>query len=128
MANAEYLFVYGTLLKNVNNQMSDYLFSNSEKIGSGFFYGKLYKVSWYPGAILSDIESDKVYGSIFKLNNANIVLKYLDDYEDVSKQLYKRLLVNIFLKEDKELSCWAYIYNQSTEGCKQIMSGDFLKP
>lgn len=124
---SDFLFVYGTLLKNADNDMSDYLFKNSKYISSGFFYGKLFNVSWYPGAILSNCSDDKVFGSIFKLKDADNILKILDDYEGIDEQLYRRELINVF-RDDEELKCWVYLYNRPITNLQQIVSGNFLEP
>lgn len=123
-----YLFVYGTLLNNANNPFSDYLSNNSQLIDSGYFLGKLFRISWYPGAIRSDVETDKVHGSVFKLFNINTVLKELDAYEGIAEGLYKRELLNVVLRDDLQLKCWVYIYNQPITHFRRIPSGHFLKP
>lgn len=108
--------------------MSDYLFQHSELIGSGYLQGKLFKVSWYPGAVLSEDQSDKVHGSVFKLANNEFVIKKLDEYEGIEEGLYKRESVKVVLKDNSDIKCWVYLYNQSTENLKQILSGNFLEP
>jgi gamma-glutamylcyclotransferase (GGCT)/AIG2-like uncharacterized protein YtfP len=45
----EYLFVYGTLLKDINNKMSVYLNENADFYSNGYFIGKLYNIRKYPG-------------------------------------------------------------------------------
>jgi gamma-glutamylcyclotransferase (GGCT)/AIG2-like uncharacterized protein YtfP len=81
--NSDYLFVYGTLLKDFDSHMSKFLERNSDFIGAGYFYGKLFEVSWYPAAILSNISSEKVFGHIFKIHENEKIFKILDDYEGI---------------------------------------------
>ncbi|KAA5822285.1 gamma-glutamylcyclotransferase [Algibacter amylolyticus] len=131
--NSDYLFVYGTLLKDTtNNEMSKFLDTHAEFLGRGYFKGRLYKVAWYPGAVNSDNESDKVYGALFKLNNFDSVFKVLDAYEGISENdpdssLFKRELVTAFLDDGRTLKTWVYLYNQLLDGLPCIESGDFLK-
>ncbi|WP_052825942.1 gamma-glutamylcyclotransferase family protein [Neotamlana nanhaiensis] len=79
--DSNFLFVYGTLLQNANNTMSKFLIANSTPLGKAYCNGKLYKISWFPGAVLSDKASDKIYGTLVKLEDAERVFKQLDDYE-----------------------------------------------
>lgn len=129
---ANYLFVYGTLLKKSNNEMSNFLASHAVLIGKGYFYGNLYEVTWYPGAILSNNTSEKVFGMIFKIENSQEVFKVLDDYEGIGEQysephLFKKKLITAFLKDGTPFETFVYVYSQSIIGLKQISSGDFLK-
>lgn len=132
MEASDYLFVYGTLQKNLDNDMSKFLSENAQIVGKGYFHGKLYRVSWFPGAITSINTSDKVYGSIFKLINSETVFNVLDDYEGVGDNhtkpnLYRKEIVTAYLENRDALKTWVYIYNHSISHLKQIISGDFLK-
>ncbi|GAA3585413.1 gamma-glutamylcyclotransferase [Snuella lapsa] len=127
-----YLFVYGTLLKGCDNEMSQFLAEHSHFVEKGFFYGKLYEVDGYPGAILSTNPVDKVYGSVYKVLDAEMVFKSLDDYEgiDISvseRDLYKRLRVKVYMESGVSLQTWVYIYNLSTLGLQLIPSGKYLQ-
>ncbi|OEK08239.1 hypothetical protein A8C32_01900 [Flavivirga aquatica] len=126
-----YLFVYGTLLKDANNDMSKFLASQSECIGQGYFKGKLYQVSWYPGAIVSDKSSEKVYGSIFKLKDAETVFNVLDEYEGIGEQypkphLFKKEQIIAFLEDGSSIEASVYVYNREIKGLNRVESGDFL--
>lgn len=130
--NSDYLFVYGTLQKNVDNDMSKFLSKHAVLIGKGYFHGKIYKISWFPGAITSINTSDKVYGSIFKLINPETVFNVLDNYEGVGENhpkpnLYKKEIVKAYLEDGTVLQSWVYIYNHTVSHLDQIISGDFLK-
>lgn len=127
----EYIFVYGTLQTAANNAMSRFLMQYSKIIGKGFMFGKLYKISWFPGAVRSETD-DKVYGTVFKLNPEHDVFKTLDDYEgfyknDITASLFIRELTEVFLEDGDRLSAWVYLYNQNIVDAPQIISGDFLK-
>jgi hypothetical protein len=43
--DSDYLFVYGTLLKDFDGYMSKFLEKKSDFIGTGYFNGKLFEVS-----------------------------------------------------------------------------------
>lgn len=128
----DYLFVYGTLQTKADNEMSRFLLDNSIESSKGFFYGKLYKISWFPGAVLSITNTHKVYGTIFKLKNAIAVFEVLDTYEGfykgaVGSSLFIRQQTKIFSQNGDEVNAWVYLYNQKIINEPQIISGDFLK-
>jgi gamma-glutamylcyclotransferase (GGCT)/AIG2-like uncharacterized protein YtfP len=131
--DSDYLFVYGTLLKDLDNEMSNFLASHSVFTGKGYFYGELYKVSWYPGAILSNDVSDKVYGMIFKVKNSEVVFKVLDEYEGLGDHqskpyLFKRELITVFIETNIKIKSWVYLYDRPIKNLKKIISGDFINP
>ncbi|MFG6687346.1 gamma-glutamylcyclotransferase [Mariniflexile sp. HNIBRBA6329] len=128
----EYLFVYGTLLKDFESDMSKFLERNSEFVGAGYFIGKLFEISWYPGAVLSNDPDDKVYGHIFKIQNPQKTFQVLDDYEGIGDtgeyaNEYTRTLIDAYSNENKSIKIWVYIYNNSTENLKQITSGNYFE-
>ncbi|KAB1070191.1 gamma-glutamylcyclotransferase [Tamlana haliotis] len=131
-AESHYIFVYGTLLKDVDNNMSKFLAMYSEIVAIGYLQGKLYRVSSFPGAVVSESEADKVYGSLFRVYDFDIVFEALDAYEGVDNNspepnLYERSIVPIYLEDGAVVEAWVYFYNHSVEHLEQIVSGDFLK-
>lgn len=129
---SNYLFVYGTLLKNFDSYMSKFLEKNAEFFGESYFNGKLFEISWYPGAVLSTDEDDKVYGHIYKITDEEKTFKILDDYEGISETAevpneFKRVLIHAFLNNETMLQTWVYVYNLSTLNLRQIASGNYLK-
>ena len=125
-----YLFVYGTLLSECQNQMSTLLWTNSVPCGCGFIYGKLYDLGDYPGAIADYRYQNKVFGRLVQLQRANWTLKILDDYEGIESHvpdsgLFRREMVNVFLEEDVVPS-WIYVYNRPLNGKSEIPSGDYM--
>ena len=124
--------MYGTLLENLGNELSRFLHSGSKIIGKGYFIGELYKISWFPGAILSEKESNKVYGTLIELNDVEGVFKVLDPYEgfkedEPDSSLFIRQQTKVFLENNKVLNAWVYLYNQKIDQATRIVSGDFLK-
>ncbi|ULC58463.1 gamma-glutamylcyclotransferase [Flaviramulus sp. BrNp1-15] len=106
--------------------MSQFLASHAQFIGKGYCYGKLYMISWFPGAILSNNTSEKVHGMLFKIKNPETVFKALDDYEGVDEHLFKRVTTTAFVN-NKPIPTWVYVYNYPTTHLKLITSGDYLK-
>lgn len=130
-STSKYLFVYGTLMQDFKNEMSKFLVSHSQFISNGYFNGKLFEVDGFPGAILSENKEDKVYGSIFKLNDNEFIFKVLDVYEGIDAtskvpDLYKRNIITAFLENGELLQTWVYLYNLSTTNLIQITSGKYV--
>lgn len=126
----DFLFVYGTLMNNIQSTIADYLHNNSEFIGGGFFAGKLYDLGSYPGAVYDAKATSRVYGHVFRLYNAAIIFTKLDRYEsiDVIKletNEYSRIIIPVTIKNEM-FNCWVYVYNFSTEGLPQIVGGNYL--
>ncbi len=128
---SEHLFVYGTLQKDLDNDMSRFLGQHSEFLGRGYFFGKLFEISWFPGAESDVSNSSKVYGSVFKLKDTSNVFKTLDTYEgynpnDLVNSLFRRESITVYFEDNTSLTAWVYLYNRSTANEKQIVSGDYM--
>ena len=128
---SEYLFVYGTLLKDFNSYMSKFLERNSEFVGSGYFQGNLYEISWYPGAVLSNNPEHKVYGHVFKIKNPEKTFQVLDDYEGISDSgehtnEYTRTLIEVYFNETERIYSYVYVYNLPVSNLKHISSGKYV--
>lgn len=125
----EYLFVYGTLRRDIKNQMWHVLARHAEYLGEGAFQGKLYNIGEYPGAVPSNKPTDIVKGEIYVLRDRAQVLKALDEYEGsdgTPSAEFSRKIIKVSKEGGKEISAWVYLYNHSTKGLKQILSGDYL--
>ena len=127
----EFLFVYGTLRHNGNNNLRQLLTSYADFIDDACYQGKLYLIDDYPGAVASNNPTDKVQGEVYFLHNPPFVLSQLDDYEECSFEFtqpteYIREIKPVQLANGKTIPAWIYTYNFSTENLKLIASGDFL--
>ncbi|MFT4760950.1 MAG: gamma-glutamylcyclotransferase (GGCT)/AIG2-like uncharacterized protein YtfP [Paraglaciecola sp.] len=128
------LFVYGTLLLNIESDIANFLKSNAEFVGEGYLFGQLFDLGYYPGAIFRKDISSQVYGHVFELNQPSSTLPILDEYEAVGEQFgqykeYVREKVPIEI-EGEEILCWVYLYALPTDDFPLIGSGnyrDFLK-
>lgn len=110
--------------------MSRFLTQNAKVVANGFIYGKLYNISWFPGAVLGNVSAGSVYGTVFYLHNLK-VFNALDRFEGYNinqpkKSLFIRKITTVFLENNTTLSAWVYLYNQNVDNKKQILSGDFL--
>ncbi len=127
----DYIFVYGTLRRNVKNSNYKLIAKYTQFIGFGFVYGKLYNISWYPGAVLEKRGKNRVYGEIYRIKNPfyKKLLKILDNYEECSPKFpkpheYKRVKADAFLNRRK-IKVWVYEYNFDVSGLK-LIKDDFM--
>jgi gamma-glutamylcyclotransferase (GGCT)/AIG2-like uncharacterized protein YtfP len=130
--NHSYIFVYGTLRRDANSEMSHLLAKYAEFVHEATCPGKLYKVGHYPGMVPSDNARDIVYGEVYLLQSTDIVLPLLDQYEEYGRGFpepneYSRQQQTVFLKNGNIVTAWIYIYNHPTEGLELIEPADFLK-
>jgi gamma-glutamylcyclotransferase (GGCT)/AIG2-like uncharacterized protein YtfP len=117
------LFVYGTLRKQMSHPLSHLLVRDARFLGLGIFQGKLYDLGRYPGAVASKDKTHMVTGEIYRLHDANRVLRLLDEYEG---HKFKRTQVGIYLGPHESLVCWIYLYTRSVAGRRIITSGDYV--
>ncbi len=127
----EYIFVYGSLRKDIPSPARAVLDDHAEYIGEALFRGKLYEIDWYPGVIPSDNENDVVHGEVYKMVDRFEVLSKLDRYEgcspmDPKPHAFIRKQVPVILERD-EITAWIYLYDLPVDGLTQIPSGDYLK-
>jgi gamma-glutamylcyclotransferase (GGCT)/AIG2-like uncharacterized protein YtfP len=127
----EYLFVYGTLRRDIKNQMGQVLSQYAEYCGEGFFQGRLYDIGEYPGAIPSSRSTDMIRGEVYLLRDVAKVFKILDEYEGCgpnasSPTEFRRETVMVSMEGGSNISSWVYLYNHPIKGLKRISSGNYL--
>ncbi len=125
-----YLFVYGTLL-DADNEFAVFMRKHCSFLKKGKFKGRLYDLGEYPGAVLDFKADGCVYGSIYFMDNAPLVLEKLDDYEGYGPDheqpnLFIRRLVEIETNA-RPIDCWVYLYNRDVDGLKAIPDGTWVK-
>ena len=127
-----YLFVYGTLMRASQHEMSQLLKQHSTFISPAYLIARLYQIHHYPGAVLSDNPDDKVFGELYDISANRWLLQRLDDYEECSAAFtkpheYSRTQVQIYMTEKHFNTAWTYLYNYPVRAEQQILSGDFFK-
>jgi gamma-glutamylcyclotransferase (GGCT)/AIG2-like uncharacterized protein YtfP len=128
---AEFIFVYGTLRKQMASSMYYVLATHCEYFSDGVMHGTLYEVCGYPGAIASSNANDKVFGELYKMLDRKRVLGLLDDYEECSDRFpvpreYICKQLSIELVGSGSVVAWVYLYNHDVSKLQQIKSGDYL--
>jgi len=129
--NQEYLFVYGTLRRDIESEMYHLLARHADFIGDATYQGRLYRIDYYPGVIPSENPAHQVKGDVYLLREHERLLSRLDEYEECGPRFaepteYVRERQEVVLCIGRKLIAWVYVYNRSTKGLPEITSGDFL--
>ena len=128
MAPSPFLFVYGTLLSGLRDDLLRRV--RARFVGTGTIEGKLYNLGPYPGAKLSRNSTDRVRGEVHRLPNPEQSLGVLDEYEGISTiaklgSEFARNIVQVTLEDGRELKAWAYLYNRPVDEARLILGGDY---
>jgi gamma-glutamylcyclotransferase (GGCT)/AIG2-like uncharacterized protein YtfP len=125
------LFVYGSLLSAIAHPMGERLRREAQLVGPATVQGRLYRVSWYPGVVLSDEPAAQVHGEIYRLGNPADALIWLDAYESITpgptgvaaNDAYERRVVDARAANGAPLQAWMYVYRQSTAALVTVPTG-----
>ena len=128
---SEYLFVYGTLGRNVGHEMHKHLVRHADYAGEGAFNGILYRVAHYPGATASSDPDDIVHGELYRLRDPDALFAALDPYEscgpnDPKPTKYVRVTTTIHRPGGEAVEAWIYLYNRDVTKLARIASGRFI--
>jgi gamma-glutamylcyclotransferase (GGCT)/AIG2-like uncharacterized protein YtfP len=139
----EYVFVYGTLLSQLNHPLNKKMLKEGILIGDGFVMGSMYDVGEYPAAIPS--QESIILGEVYKIPETFFF--ELDDYEgynpyNLNDSLYKRKKTKVYLIDKKDISdkdsllknkekyhklfCWIYWYNKPINHLKKIQENSYI--
>jgi len=115
-------------MRTAHNAQAQYFHQAASFLGPARWQGRLYLVSYYPGAVPSELTEDIVHGELWTLTDPQ-TLALLDQYEECSPHdplphEYTRSIETVWLGE-QVLNAWVYIYKRDTSGLKQIASGNF---
>lgn len=131
------LFVYGTLMRDFDHPMAQLLAANADFLGQAQCRGRLYRVKHYPGLVLSDDPADTVFGEIYRLRQADDLLREFDMYEACGEGFpepteYVRRMLKVTRSdggagEPQVLEAWTYLYNWPVAHLPRIASGRFME-
>ena len=128
----EYLFVYGTLRRDVTPSKHALLAEWVEWVAYATLQGRLYEVAGYPGAVLSAEAPSEIVikGELFRILDSAALWPILDDYEECSvhvEQPHEYLRQRVWVQTDQKqaVQAWTYLYNRPTDGLHWIESGDY---
>lgn len=125
----QFLFVYGSLLKDCGHDIHRILRDDFVFVGKATYQGVLYNLGMYPAAVASGNPGDRVHGEVYRLPEPEPVLRYLDAYEGCNRAApyYVRQKALVRLEDGKDIQAWIYLYNRDITGYEIIATGDYLQ-
>jgi gamma-glutamylcyclotransferase (GGCT)/AIG2-like uncharacterized protein YtfP len=123
-----HLFVYGSLMSTAGHAMGARLAAEARLVGPGSIAGRLYRLSWYPGAVESSEPGQRVHGEVYALDDPARSLAWLDAYEGLppgtlESETYVRVERPVRLASGGEMRAWVYLYRGKVEGLPAIAGG-----
>jgi len=123
-----YLFVYGSLMSTARHRMGARLHREARRVGAATMQGRLYRVSWYPGAVDSTDPTQRVHGEVWALDDPKRALAWLDEYEGIAPGRgeggeYRRLERRVRLATGAELTAWVYLYQREVTRLAALPDG-----
>lgn len=133
MEKVTQIFVYGSLRSGFKSAAYDYITKYFNLIGNATVKGILYDMGNYPVAVETN-EDKFIVGELYKINDEmafDFIIAQLDDYEgldaeDDEQVLYKRVLTEVFINENKT-KAYVYWYCGNVNNKPVVASGDVLK-
>jgi len=127
---SDLLFVYGTLMRGFDNPTAQLLTRSSDYLGPATCRGRLYRVKYYPGLVLSDAADDVVHGELYRLRHVEEMLREFDMYEACGEGFaeptqYVRKMLPVTRDDGSAAEAWTYIYNWPVTQLARIESGRF---
>jgi gamma-glutamylcyclotransferase (GGCT)/AIG2-like uncharacterized protein YtfP len=124
------LFVYGTLMRGFDNPMAQLLSRSADFLGEARCRGRLYRVTHYPGLVLSDAPDDVAFGELVRLRRPAELLREFDMYEACGEGFaepteYVRQLLAVTRADGAATEAWTYVYNWPVTDLSRIASGRF---
>ena len=124
----EHLFVYGTLLRDVQNDVFKSVKPLLTFEDEGYVKGRLFDLGEYPAVVERGLNTT-VKGEVYLIEDPDKVFNILDDYEGIHdpEPEYNRKKKIIRLSEGKNIKSWVYLYAKPiNKSIKMIEGGDYL--
>src|SRR5438045_1002594 len=119
---ADYLFVYGTLLREIGHPMAEFLARQGRFVGPAKMPGRLYDLGPYPGMREPHIADDWVHGELYELHDAAATFETLDRYESlgVEPAAFVRQRGIATLLSSNVVETWVYRYQGPMNAARHI--------
>jgi gamma-glutamylcyclotransferase (GGCT)/AIG2-like uncharacterized protein YtfP len=123
-----HLFVYGSLMSTAHHRMGERLRAEAKLVGAATLQGRLYRVSWYPGAAEGSDPEQRVHGELYALDAPAQALAWLDAYEGVAPgsrvpSEYARVERPVRLASGQEITAWVYLYQKDVGQLPLVADG-----
>lgn len=127
----EFLFAYGTLRQQAEGEIPRWLTRYADLVGEATYQGKLYRIADYPGVVPSEDPAHLVWGELYRLRDAGLLLSRLDRYEECGPGFpqpteYVREVRQVQLRNGPVIPAWVYLYNRPTDCLQPIPSSPIL--
>lgn len=133
----DFVFLYGTLLTGTRHRNIDHIVHRyCRPLGPAFIVGRLYSLGRYPGGVFTNNGSERIYGRLYYLKNAEKCLGLLDRYEEynpaaeTSSEFIRKKVKTYRLPvptHHKVTEAWVYLYNYPISHRPRIYSGRYRK-
>jgi gamma-glutamylcyclotransferase (GGCT)/AIG2-like uncharacterized protein YtfP len=133
-AEADYLFVYGTLMRRARSAMGAAMRAQLTRasifIGLAHLPGRLVDLGAYPGFIDAEDLGALVHGEVVRLIQPAEILAQLDAYEGLSdppsaQDEYARMRRRVNLASGHALMAWIYVYQGPLDRSRPIAEGQW---
>jgi gamma-glutamylcyclotransferase (GGCT)/AIG2-like uncharacterized protein YtfP len=126
-----HLFVYGSLRSSAGHPMGARLRREARLVGAATIQARLYRISWYPGAVASADPGERVHGEVYALDNPGRALAWLDAYEGIEpgkqdQNEYERAERPARLASGVEIAAWVYLYRKEVAGLSAVPGGRWV--
>ncbi len=128
------IFVYGTLMDGLLQQVLPDVNSHIKSKRKGKIIGRLFDIGDYPGAKPTTIKTKLIEGQVYELDpgSVNIVLDRMDEYEEYDplnkdRSLYIRKITPVITNNGRISRAWVYWYNKPLKGKNEILDGSYKK-
>lgn len=131
---AEFLFVYGTLKRDIAENNYALIADNTEFFAYASSPGSLYLYEdadfIYPGFVYDENASSIVQGELHVITQKEALFKILDEYEGCTESCeqphqYQRKKITVKSNVAFEYQAWTYVYNWPVEKLKKLDDGLF---
>ncbi|WDF55128.1 gamma-glutamylcyclotransferase family protein [Mucilaginibacter sp. KACC 22063] len=123
----EYLFVYGTLIKDFKHKVRQQIEAELNFISNATVKGALYDLGSYPGFVPGN--EGEVKGELYSISNPEKVFEVLDEYEGLhdTQPEYERKQMVVQLPDRETVQSWIYVYSQPLQPVhNKIKEGDYI--
>ena len=127
--NIEYIFVYGTLMRGMENPVRETLKRHLIYKGVATIKADLFDLGEYPGAVKNEY-GGPIEGELFQIVLNSSVFEILDDYEgyeksDKAASLFIRAIDYVLEQSGSRVEAWIYWYNQKIPANALAIDGDY---
>lgn len=125
-----HIFVYGTLKRSFSNPYARLLRAHARFVSEAWVQGELVNLGPYPGLVPAPNGRARVFGELFRLDDANALLRQIDRYEGCDpdepgpRPFVRRTAFAHLMGGGTELA-WVYYFSGATLGRPPIRSGRF---